>query len=237
MKNRRFAGFVANVWLSGTVALLYCLVSATPAVAQRSATAPAPESASGSKVRQLSLAEKPWTGDFDRMTERRMIRVLVPYSRTLYFNDKGRERGLTAELVRDFEQYINRKFKAGKRPISVYLIPTTRDKLLPKLVDGLGDIAAGNLTVTEERLRDVDFVVQTDRKPVAEIVVSGATGPAIASVDDLAGQTVHVRQASSYHESLVALNTRLRAEGKREVNLQLVPDALEDEDMMEMANA
>jgi membrane-bound lytic murein transglycosylase MltF len=208
-----------------------------PAVAQHSATAPAPGSASGSNVRQLSLAEKPWTGDFDRMIERRMIRVLVPYSRTLYFNDKGRERGLTAELVRDFEQYINRKLKTGKRPVTVYLIPTTRDKLLPKLVDGLGDIAAGNLTVTDERLREVDFVVQTDRKPVAEIVVSGAKGPAIASVDDLAGQTVYVRQASSYYESLVALNARLRAEGKREANLQLVPDALEDEDMMEMANA
>jgi membrane-bound lytic murein transglycosylase MltF len=219
------------------VALLHCLLSATPAVAQHSATAPAPESASAAKVRQLSLAEKPWAGDFDRMTERRMIRVLVPYSRTLYFNDKGRERGLTAELVRDFEQYVNRKLKTGKRPITVYLIPTTRDKLLPKLVDGLGDIAAGNLTVTDERLREVDFVTQTDRKPVAEIVVSGAKGPAITSVDDLAGQSVHVRQASSYYESLVALNARLRSEGKSEVNIRLVPDALEDEDMMEMANA
>jgi len=166
-----------------------------------------------------------------------MIRVLVPYSRTLYYNDKGRERGLTAEAVRDFEQYVNRTLKTGKRPITVYLIPTTRDKLLPKLVDGLGDIAAGSLTVTDERLREVDFVVQTDRGPVTELVVTGAKGPAIASVDDLAGQTVHVRQASSYYESLVALNTRLRAEGKPEANLQLVPDALEDEDMMEMANA
>jgi membrane-bound lytic murein transglycosylase MltF len=236
MKTRRCAGFVTNVWLFSSVALLYAFVSVAPAIAQRSATTPAPESPPA-KVRQLSLAEKPWSGDFDRMVERRMIRVLVPYSRTLYFNDKGRERGLTAELVRDFEQYINRKLKTGKRPITVYLIPTTRDKLLPKVVDGLGDIAAGNLTVTDERLREVDFVVQTDRKPATELVVTGAKGPAIASVDDLAGQTVHVRQASSYYESLVALNTRLRAEGKREVGLQLVPDALEDEDMMEMANA
>jgi membrane-bound lytic murein transglycosylase MltF len=171
------------------------------------------------------------------MVERRMVRVLVPYSRTLYFNDKGRERGLTAELVRDFERYINRKLKTGKRPITVYLIPTTRDKLLPKLVDGLGDIAAGNLTATDERLREVDFVVQTDRKPVAELVVTGARGPPIVSVDDLAGQTVHVRRASSYYESLVALNIRLRTEGRPEMKLQLVPDALEDEDMMEMANA
>ena len=219
-------------------AALSCFGATGSVVGQRSPAAPTPEAPTpAAKVRQLSVAEKPWIGDFDRMVERRMIRVLVPYSRTLYFNDKGRERGLTAELVRDFEQYLNRKLQTGKRPITVYLIPTTRDKLVPKLVDGFGDIAAGNLTVTDERLREVDFVVQTDRKPVTELVVTGAKGPAIASVDDLAGQTVHVRQASSYYESLVALNTRLRVEGKPEANLQLVPDALEDEDMMEMANA
>jgi membrane-bound lytic murein transglycosylase MltF len=57
------------------------------------------------------------------------------------------------------------------------------------------------------------------------------------SADDLAGTTVHVRKASSYYESLIALNARLRAQGKAPVKLILVPDALEDEDMMEMLNA
>src|SRR5574337_1853791 len=52
-----------------------------------------------------------WKGDFDGMLERRMIRVLVPYSRTLYFNDKGRERGVTADFVRDFERYVNEKYR------------------------------------------------------------------------------------------------------------------------------
>jgi membrane-bound lytic murein transglycosylase MltF len=47
---------------------------------------------------------------------------------------------------------------------------------------------------------------------------------------------VHVRKASSYYESLQALNHRLERDGKPEVRLVLVPDALEDEDMMEMLN-
>ena len=47
---------------------------------------------------------------------------------------------------------------------------------------------------------------------------------------------MHVRKASSYYESLNALNSRLKKEGKPAVNLVLVPDALEDEDMMEMLN-
>jgi membrane-bound lytic murein transglycosylase MltF len=56
----------------------------------------------------------------------------VPYSRTLYYKDKARERGVSADNVRDFERYINRKYakELGKRPITVYAIPTTRDALL-----------------------------------------------------------------------------------------------------------
>jgi len=117
--------------------------------------------------RQLALGNKPWQGDFDRMIARRMIRVLVPYSRTLYFNDKGQERGITADTVRDFERYVNRKYQTGKRPITVYLIPTTRDRLLPDVAAGMGDIAAGNLTVTPERLELVDFVAPDDQKGIS----------------------------------------------------------------------
>jgi membrane-bound lytic murein transglycosylase MltF len=126
-------------------------------------------------LRGLSLKNEEFTGDFDGMLERRMIRVFVPYSRSLYFNDRGRERGLTADTVRDFERWINRKYekKAGRRPITVYILPETRENLLPDLARGLGDIAAGNLTVTEERLKQVDFVAPEGQRPVSELLVTG----------------------------------------------------------------
>src|SRR5262245_22810806 len=190
------------------------------------------------KPRALPTEAREWKGDFDGMIEHRHVRVLVPYSRTLYFNDKGRERGITADFVRDFERYINKKYakQLGKRPITVYIIPTTRDELFTDVADGFGDIAAGNLTVTEERKNIVDFFAPGDFK-VSEIVVTGPKSPPIATTDDLAGKTVHVRMASSYYQSLVALNERFKKEGKPAVKLTLVPDALEDEDMMEMLNA
>src|SRR5215831_3731369 len=105
-----------------------------------------------------------WKGDFDGMMERRAIRVLVPYSRTLYFNDAGRERGITADNVRDFERFVNQKYQKqlGKRPLTVVIRPTTRDLLLKHVADGLGDIAAGNLTATEARMKIVDFVAPSD---------------------------------------------------------------------------
>ena len=58
-----------------------------------------PSSAEPSKPRQLVIANSPWTGDFDQMLERRMIRVYAPFSRSLNYSDKGRERGIAVELV------------------------------------------------------------------------------------------------------------------------------------------
>ena len=184
----------------------------------------------------LEGQQKPQFGDFDAMLERRVVRVLVPYSRTLYFNDKGRQRGLTADALRDFETFLNKKYPKKVQPIVVVAIPTTRDHLLTGVLEGRGDIAAGNLTVTPQRSAKFGF-----SKPVmqdaGEIVVTGPRSPRLASLDDLGGREVHIRESSSYHSSLLELNKRLRAEGKPGVHIALVPEALEDEDLMDMVAA
>jgi Bacterial extracellular solute-binding proteins, family 3 len=219
------------------VCLLFGLIVATkcqPVFAQspqNGATTP-PGTA---KPRQLAINNKPWTGDFDKMLERRVIRVYAPFSRSLYFNDKGRERGIAVELVRDWERYLNVKYakQLGMRPLTIYIAPATRDKLLPYLGDGLADVAIGNLTVTEERLKVVDFVPGDEgRRTINEVVATGPKSPELKSLDDLSGKRVHVRQASSYYDSLLRLNERFKHDGKPEVQLILVPDGLEDEDML-----
>ena len=193
-----------------------------------------------SKPRQLEITNSVWTGDFDKMLERRIIRVYAPFSRSLNFSDKGRERGIAVELVRDWERYLNIKHakELGKRPLTIYVMPATRDKLLPGVEYGLADVAIGNLTVTEERLRQVDFVPGDEgRRTVSEFIVTGPKSPELRSLDDLAGKRVHVRKASSYFESLQELNAHFKREKKPEVQLILVPDSLEDEDMMQMLDA
>ncbi len=207
---------------------------------QPSAAAPAARAASTSSdddERALEIAIKPWKGDFQQMLERKHIRVLVPYSRTLYFNDKGTERGLAVETVRDFERYINRKYVKDQRPVTVVILPTTRDKLLSQVAAGMGDIAAGNLTVTEARLKTVDFVAPDDFRPVRELIVTGPRAPELRTIDDLSGRTVAVRPATSYYESIQALNRRFAAAKRPPIRIQPLPVALEDEDKMEMANA
>jgi membrane-bound lytic murein transglycosylase MltF len=212
---------------------------AAPPPAPAASASPIPSAAPSPTprpVRQLSIANKVWTGDFDRLLERRMVRVLVPYSRTLFFNDRGRERGISADLVREFESYVNRKHRTAKRPVTFYLVPTTRDRLLSGVASGLGDIAAGNLTITAAREQTVDFVAQPDHG-VQEVVVTGSKAAPLAALADLCGRSVHVRSSSSYAESLASLNTSLCTGDRPAIVLQPVPEALEDEDMLEMANA
>jgi membrane-bound lytic murein transglycosylase MltF len=214
-------------------------LAASAVLADTGGVSATPKPAEARGAAQLLGANKPWTGDFNGMLERRIIRVLVPFSRSLYFVDKGRERGITAELALDFEKYLNKKYAKHlrKRPLTVFLIVTTRDKLFTDLAAGLGDISAGNLTVTPDREQVADFVAPADRAGVNELLITGPSSPPVTSVDDLAGRTVHARKASSYYESLAGLNDKLRAAGKQSVDIAIVPDALEDEDMMEMANA
>jgi len=216
-----------------------CFVAAAFAAMLCAVPAAAQVKAKPATPRQLSLEAKPWTGDFDGMLERRVVRVLVPYSRTLYFVDKGKELGLTAELAREFEKHLNARHakQLGNRPLTVVLIPTSRDKLLAHVAEGRGDIAAGNITATDQRLKLVDFVFPKDAKPVRELIVTGPRSPQVATLDDLSGKTVHVRRGTSYYESLEALNARFRKERKEPVKLVELPAAIEDEDKLEMLAA
>jgi membrane-bound lytic murein transglycosylase MltF len=186
----------------------------------------------------LALTEitKPWTGDLDGMIERRTVRVLTAYSKTLYFVDSGTPRGTAYDQGKLLEEHLNKTFKSAHTTIRVQFIPLSRNELLPALLDGKGDIVMANLTVTPERSAMVDF---TDAwiGGVEEIVVGRPGGPEITSVDDLSGKEVFVRESSSYYESLVKLNERLTSEGKPPVRLTPAPEELEDEDLLEMANA
>ena len=120
--------------------------------------------------------DRKWTGDFDNMIERRVIRALVPFSKTFYFLDGPHPRGLTYEGLKEFETYINKKLKKKHLKVHVVIIPTARDRLLPDLIAGRGDIAAGNLTITLERRKQVDFADPFFSR-VDEIIVTGPTSP------------------------------------------------------------
>jgi membrane-bound lytic murein transglycosylase MltF len=181
-------------------------------------------------------ALKPWTGDWDGMVIRNQIRVLVPFSKTFYFLDGGRQRGLAYDLMKIFAKQINEDLKRNIVQIQFVFIPVNRDELIPNLLNGVGDIAAGGLTITPERKDLIDFSepVLTN---VREIIVTGPSSPPLSSLDDLSGKTIHVRKSSSFYEHLVRLNASFLIAGKPELKLIPEEENLEDEDLLEMVNA
>ncbi len=87
--------------VSAAVAAAYSR-SVTRGADQGAAPAPAakPKPASGAPARlSPEIISKPYTGDFDGMVKRRLIRVLAPYSKTNYFIDKGVQRGTAYEIA------------------------------------------------------------------------------------------------------------------------------------------
>ena len=248
-----------TVYLTRTVASRVTLVSLVLVVAgcsSSSSEAPASTAEKATVLRQTEEAplppesspydalpeeargvlDRPFTGDLDEMIKRRLIRAGVVYNRTQYFIDHGVQRGMSYESIRLFEEQLNKRLKTGLLKVHVAIVPLPRDQLFPALVAGKVDMIAAALTITAERRKLVDFSSPT-RTGVSEIVVTAPEVTGLASVEDLSGREVFVRRSSSYYESLQQLNESLKSKGKAPVTIRDAPEALEDDDILEMVNA
>jgi membrane-bound lytic murein transglycosylase MltF len=183
---------------------------------------------------ELPTRDAAWTGDLDGMIERQRVRVLVVESRTNYFLDGAIPRGLSYDAARSFEQQLNQGRKGPIR-VEVVFVPTRPDDLIPALLEGRGDVAAANLTITPERSAQVDFGPAWLRG-VRELVVTGPSSPPLATLDDLAGKEVYVRRSSSYFESLTRINDSYGPLHPK-IKIREVPETLQEEDLLEMLDA
>ena len=185
---------------------------------------------------------QPQKGDLPDMINRRAIRVLTTYSKTFFFIDKGTQRGATHDLFIALEKDLNnqlakeKKLKQKHLKVRIVFIPVTRANLFKALNEGKGDIAAANLTITSSRQEQVAFTTPL-YSDVKELLVSGPSSPDVKNLEQLSGKTVFVRRSSSYYESLQELNARFAKASLPPVILQEAPEALEDEDLLEMLNA
>ena len=180
--------------------------------------------------------DAPFTGDFDALVKRRLIRVGTVFNRTHYFVDKGLPRGLVYDGFKRFEDDLNTRLKTGLLKVHVVMVPLARDQLFVALEAGKVDLVAAALTVTPGRQKLVAFSTPT-RSSVSEIVVTAPGTPGVATPDDLSGREVFVRKSSSYYESLTDLNKSLASRHKPLVEIKEAPEALEDDDVLEMVNA
>ena len=182
----------------------------------------------------LSLV-KTWTGDLDTLEERRVVRILTVYGPGRFHLEEGEGQGIVAEVAKAFEDHINADMKRGHVRVLVAVIPVARDQLMPALLAGRGDIVNAGITITDERKALVDFSIPAS-KPLNEILVTGPSASPLATLDDLAGQTLYLRETSSYAESAQALSDRLVAKGLAPIRIKAMPETLEDDDLIEMVN-
>jgi membrane-bound lytic murein transglycosylase MltF len=196
---------------------------------------PLPEKKAGEDVLIGRLRDQ-WSGDLDEILKnRRVIRVLVSYSKTNFAIAKGQPQGLEYELLHDYETFLRGKIRQRKIKPLVVFIAVPRAQLIPFLTDGRGDIAA-DLTVTPEREQIVSFSVPYIRD-VRELIVTGKNVSGLRTRDDLSGRRVHVVAGSGYADHLRALNRKLGREGRRGVRISEEDKVLEAEDILEMVNA
>ena len=184
----------------------------------------------------IDLFVEPWTGDLDAMQKERIIRVLTVYGVGRYYIDGGQEKGIVYEWFKQFEDHVNEKLATKHLRVHVVFIPVARDQLIPGLLSGRGDLAAAGLTITPERGELVDFSDPITRE-LSEVLVTGPTAPPIDTIEDLAGRKVYVRASSSYRSSLDTLSLQFQEKGLEAVDVEDLPEQLEDMDVLEMVNA
>ena len=180
-------------------------------------------------------------GDLDEIATRGILRVLVTHSKTDFFIDQGRIRGVQAEYVREFLKELNQgrtnRFHASEaNRIIPQFIPVAFDELIPSLLAGKGDIAAAFLTMTPDREADVDFISPQGRF-VDEILIAYKDAEPIEKLADLSGRTVYLLKGSSYVSHLLELNQALEVVDLPPVNIINAGSQLLTEDILELVNA
>jgi len=95
------------------------------------------------------------TDDLDGMLKRRNIRALVIINPIGFFYNNGHPMGINYEALRDFQTFVNTKYKTGSLKVQVTYIPVRPDQVESALLDGTGDLIAYALVVTPERAQRV----------------------------------------------------------------------------------
>ncbi len=193
-----------------------------------------PESSELNPLRQLN--NRRWTGDLDELIEHRVVRILTVHSPGRFYLEEGRGRGIVAEMAKRYEDFLNKELGNGHVKVFALVVPVARDQLIPALLEGRGDLISAGLTITEDRKELVDFSIPAS-KPLNEILVTGPSAPEVKTLEDLAGETVYVREDSSYYESVEKLSAELEGKGLAPIRIKELPGALEDDDLIEMVNA
>lgn len=176
------------------------------------------------------------TDDLDGMVKRRNIRALVMINPIGFFYDKGKPMGAIYEAVREFQTYINAKWKTGTLKVAVTFIPVRPDQAEAALTQGVGDFIANAVVITPERQQRVAFTIPI-QKDVKQILITGENFGMVSGVEELGGKQIYVNPLSVNYQKLQQINDSLQKAGKPPILLKAADKNLLDDDLVQMVNA
>jgi membrane-bound lytic murein transglycosylase MltF len=184
---------------------------------------------------QQQLVQEKWHGDLDAIAKRRILRLLVAPNKLGFYFDGSVMHGALYEFCREFERFLHHKLHTGNLAIHFAFIPVGRDKLLPKLAEGYGDIVATMMVTSNQPQYAVDFTdpLYDDARAV---IVSGP-GEQLSRLEDLAGRKIYYFSNTIPYENLRRLSIDLQRDGKPPIDLIPAAPDLQMEDLLEMVNA
>jgi len=184
---------------------------------------------------ELSAARS--TADLSQIKEgSKTVRALVTLSKTDFFIYQGQPKGLQAELLHQYEKFLNKGLSRRELKTRITYVPVPFEDLIPALQEGRGDIAAALMTITPEREKEVSFI-SGHRWKVNEVLVTSRAVNDVNDVYDLAGRSVYVLRGSSYVEHLEKVNEKLASQMMRPVTIVEADRNLLTEDIIELVNA
>ncbi|MFP4548020.1 MAG: membrane-bound lytic murein transglycosylase MltF [Fidelibacterota bacterium] len=125
------------------------------------------------------------------------IQVITDNNANCYYLYKNQPMGLEYELAKGFADFLG---------VELELITPSWQEMVPMLLKNRADIIAANLTITDNRQSEMDFSIGI--LPIQQFVITNNRNDSITTEQDLAGETIHVRKNTSYHERLLELKNQ-----------------------------
>jgi len=160
------------------------------------------------------------------------LKALTIYSATSYFLYKGEPMGYEFELLQRFADYLNVELEI--------VVVKDLDQLIIELNKGTADILAHGLAITSKRQEEVSFTdylylthqVLVQKKPDNWLQMHwhSLEKSIIHDAIELLGDTVSLRESSSYQERIVNLSNELGGE----IYINPIPGELSTDEIIKM---
>ncbi|MUI55269.1 transglycosylase SLT domain-containing protein [Aliivibrio fischeri] len=175
------------------------------------------------------LSNKSYKGDYNEISKKGVIRVLVSMEVGFYQVSNGKPIGIISEFLSHFERHLAKK----NDHTHIRIIPVSDDDLIWSLKAGFGDIAVGHLAITKARLRHIDFSTPTIKDSEEWLITAKGHAP-ITELADLSGKEIWVKGSSSYFETLQNINDQLTSNNMAPMDVHFLEESLGDNEVLEM---